>query len=113
MHRGGGAARGRLLRWCDFCALTPPTATSKSTPLSPPPSSRLRRRGGERAPAPTEKYWIGDGEGRRRTRGGVELEAPPPAMATADRTRSFMKDVKRVIIKVTNESSDWRRRMAC
>ena len=62
---------------------------------------------------PPEKYWISDGEGRRRSRGGVELEAPPPAMATADRTRSFMKDVKRVIIKVTNESSDWRRRMDC
>jgi hypothetical protein len=34
-------------------------------------------------------------------------------MATADRTRSFMKDVKRVIIKVINESSDWHRRLTC
>jgi hypothetical protein len=47
------------LRWClvveDFCALTHPTTTSKPTPVSPPPSSRLRRRGGEKELAPTEK----------------------------------------------------------
>jgi hypothetical protein len=46
-------------------------------------------------------------------RSGIELEAPPPVMATADRTRSFMKDVKRVIIKVIIEPSDWRRRLTC
>ena len=43
-------------------------------------------------------------EGRRRTRSGVELKAPAAAMATADPTRTFMKDVKRVIIKVIGSS---------
>jgi hypothetical protein len=48
-----------------------------------------------------------DRERRRRTKSGVDLKALAAAMATADRTRTFMKDVKRVIIKVI-ESYDWR-----